>query len=507
MCTMYPIIFALLLSASWLLPGNVPDYQRFEFNTTHTIRNLFWIDQNCDSYQDLFLMCGDVNQREPRELLIFLQSKDGFKNNPDFTIQFPKNAIAFDVGDIGSLSQGPAIVFCDGQGLSYFPWQKDKFDCHPRRLCTLPSIYELPSLAAPIHVALFKQNQSEKKQLLCLPDYHQLHLLAAWLPGGIEQNHPISLSIMSTLSSDYEAETDDYDPVTCSQRLLLRVPKLFFGRFDTDEFDDLAAVVKDRITVFPGLANGSFSPTAGFQTILNLSSQDEQGFIKPNFQIHLADANGDGLLDALVSNASMKTNRSSTKIYLFLNQSGKLGEKPDQVILFANTMGNNIDFKDVNQDKCIDLIIPSANMSLMQFIKILISQKLDYSKNIHLWKNGGYQQKPDISLSGQVRFNLENPNDLAGTFFYAGSDFNGDDRFDLLKSDSDKKYIAIFLGINSRELFEAKAARELQEEKVPSDIDCRDINSDKLADLSYRYDLKNCKQAVVWISQTGEPGK
>ena len=335
---------------------------------------------------------------------------------------------------------------------------------------------------------------------LCIPAYTKLYIID---PSGKEafQNPTVlSLPVMTSLGTAEEMSSENYDPVTLSQRLLIRVPKLFFKRFDADDKTDIIAVVKDRISVFRGKQDGGYESSPFLNTTLNLSAGDDSGFIRPNFKVHIADADGDARQDILVTNARMKTQNSSTKVYLFINRAGKIPDSPDQVILFPNTMGNNIDFRDLDRDGSVDLVIPSANMSLFQFLKILISQRLNYTKNIHLWRKDGFKKSPHLKLEAEARFNLENPDDLQGAFFYMKGDVNGDGFLDLVKSDSDRGRITIRLGLKGNALFEKKSSIMLKEKKVPTEIYFKDLNNDNCDEMIYREGIKSARKLVVWLT-------
>jgi hypothetical protein len=430
-----------------------------------------------------------------------LQRADGFSGQRDAVIRFPKDAVAYDVGPLPGRGDGPAIIFMSARGLFYYPCYKGIYKQTPQQLSSLPTIYVVPPQDGPVRVRMFYVLDQRKSAIICVPGHTHLHMMDPGKPETFTNPVRLSLPVMTTLGSIEEGGGEDYDPITLSQRLVIRVPRLFFKRFDQDQISDLIAVVKDRITVFKGLETGLFKEKPMYQTTLNLSIGDDTGFIRPNFKIHVADASGDGQQDILVTSARMKTQNTSTKVYLFINQNGSLPDSPNQVILFANTMGNNMDFQDINGDGSVDLVIPSAKLSLFQFVKILLSQKLDYTKNIHLWKKGGYTKKPDLQLKAQARFNLENPNDLQGAFFYLDGDLNGDGTSDLLKSDSDTGKITVRLGQKGKGiLYTPFIFTELKEKNIPSDIDLLDINADKHDEIIYRWDLKAPKKLIIWMS-------
>ena len=477
-------------------------FKRFEINTVDTIRDAYFRDINNDGLKDLFITTRDTAKKEMKKLSIYLQRSGGFSDQADTVIKFPKDAVIYDVGHLPGHGDGPAIIFQSAKGLSYYSCQKGTYNQIPQTLSHVSSIYVVPPQNSPIRAQMFHTINRINSSIICIPGHTHLLIIDSSKPDTFENPLQLPLPVMTSLGSNEEKDGGDYDPITLAQRLVIRVPKLFFKRFDKDQTEDLIAVVKDRITVFKGLKKGLFQAKPIYQTSLNLSSGDESGFIKPNFMVHVADANGDGQQDVLVTSARMKTQNSSTKVYLFVNQNGMLPDSPNQVILFANTMGNNMDFQDINGDGSVDLVIPSAKLSLFQFVKILLSQKLNYTKNIHLWQTEGYSKKPDVQLKAQARFNLENPDDLQGAFFYLDGDMNGDGVKDLLKSDSDSGKITIRLGQKgSDKLFSPLIFTELKEKQIPSEIEMLDINDDRHDEIIYRYGFKAPKKLVIWISR------
>ncbi|MCP5048102.1 MAG: VCBS repeat-containing protein [bacterium] len=481
-------------------------FHRIEIDMDVSIEDIFTEDLDGADGRDLLVVTKAVRGKQDKRLHIYFQTRSGFPTQPDQVLEFDKRAVVFEPVDISDQHKGKELLFLTGNSLEYYYLENNRYRLEPRQLAALSSVFLAPSKEGPVRGQLVRFIGENNSPVIFIPGPAAMTLLKKNAGGQFKPFQQLNIVPSFRTSSHYNLHRTDSPGENFSQKIVIRVPRIYLEDFDGDKDKDIISIVKDRIEVFFNKGEGEFSQTPGFGIDLELLTETEkEKFFVPNTSKNVIDLDGNGLADIAVTKTSFKATGSLTKIYFYINKKGKIEAKPDQVMMLGNSINIPV-LRDLNGDGHKDLVTPEAKMGLLQIIKILISGKLSYRQSVYLSKNGKFAAEPDLRLKAEARFDLENPQDMEGEFIYFGNDFNGDSVKDLLRTESSTSKMLIFYGVpGSKTLFSPKPAYEIKEALMPRECLIHDLNGDKISDIIFDYRKNKKKKVVVFLSKVNEP--
>jgi len=479
-------------------------FNRFEFSVKNTIEDVFTDDLNKDNLEDLLVV---TESSEKREMYIYFQKRTGYSSKPDQILSFDRRAIFFDFGDITDIHKGKEIVCLTKKSIFYYYFKDGLYQKKPERLMELSSIFQSTSKECPVRTKFIFNVKNENSSMILIPNIDDMILYKRAENGEFKKSQKRKIKPHFITSSNLNPYKNDSEHENFSQKVNIRVPRIYLKDFNGDKTKDILSIYEDKIKVFFfNNVNGRYSVEPDFEICLEvLTKEEKERLLKPFFYIETVDLNNNGLMDIIVTKAAVKVTSSMTKIYIYLNKKGKIGSTPDQIMILDNTLGYPR-FEDLNNDGFKDLIVDELNMGLFQLIKILITNKASFKENIYLRKEDRYGPKADFKLKGNVRFDLEISEKNQSEFMCFDGDFTGDSVKDFFKTNIDKDKICIFKGnLGKKNLYSKNPDYESKESILPGDFIIKDLNGDKIQDVIFDYrKIKMREKHIVILLSKGK---
>ncbi|MCX7974542.1 MAG: VCBS repeat-containing protein [Candidatus Aminicenantes bacterium] len=472
-------------------------FNRFELKFDQYVEDIAFEDINEDQLKDIFLFTK-VNDK--KELHLFFQSKHGFSLTPSQTLAFEDKAIIFDVANLLDQYPGKEIVFLTSSALKSYCFQNGSYSREPIKLMDISSLFQFPSPESPVRSKFIWNIGGET--YLFIPAPGSLKILGKNKNetfGEIQQIHlePI-FSVRSHLRISEDLETYE----SFSQKVIIQVPRLYLEDFNGDGRKDLLSLFEDKIKVFYQHENKIFSEEPNFELELGVLTDEEKKSSSPPFYKVLAmDLNNDNLIDLLASKSQIRTMKSLSKLYIYLNKKGKIEPTPDQILVNESFFGFP-EVLDVNGDHYQDLVISEIKMGLFQIFKMLLTKKITYEDVIFLGKNGRFPLIPASRIRSEVIVDFDNPEKSEGDVAFFNGDFNRDGIKDVLRKIEGKNEITISLGrLEGKDLKFSDKATYLIKEELSSRVILEDLNQDNVTDLVLDFRKDKKKKIVIFLSK------
>ena len=262
-------------------------------------------------------------------------------------------------------------------------------------------------------------------------------------------------------------------------QVFLDVPILAAGDVDGDGRTDLSASSRHDVRVFLRREDGSYPRTPDRLIELGLVSEQDHLRGSGTVRVQLVELNGDGLLDAIISEVSGALTDARTRTTIHINRgSGWNLEEPDQV-LEANKSWTADQIIDLDGDRVPELVRLRIPVTVLEVVEMLITRAVDVEVGIHkIDETGAFAADPWVKRKLDIPFSFETgrPRGFIPTL---NADLNGDGLRDFLSSGKGDR-IEVFLGAVDGG-FKKRHARQ----DVPSGGRVRfgDLNRDGLADF------------------------
>ncbi len=475
-------------------------FEKSEMKFDDLMDDIFFEDLDNNDLKDIVIQ---TNTLKNKKLLIFFQNRDGFNSAPSQILNMDENAIIFDVGNITNQYPGKEIVYLTSSSLRYYYLKDNFYNPESIKLIDISSIFLSPSPESPVRCEfIWDLNEDKLDELYVLkPNY--LTLLSGEKNGVFKETQKIGLNPIFSIRSPLRFSSEDLEvPENFSQKIITRVPVLYFEDFNGDKRKDIISIFKDKIKVFLQNEKREFSKEPDFEINLDILSEEEKKKIPPpSYSVDAIDLNNNGLIDIVVSKSQLQTMGSLSKIYIHLNKEGKISLTPDQILVNDSAFGHPA-ILDINGDNHKDLIISEAKMGIFQILKVLITKKLTYENAIYLGQSGKYPKLPATKVKSKIRFDFEKLERTEGEIAYFSGDFNKDGIKDVLKKIDEKNMLAIFLGVSGarKKIFSKKASYRVKAE-LPSEIIIEDLNNDKVSDIIFDFRRDEKKKLVLFLSK------
>jgi len=337
-------------------------FNRYELKFEHTIEDIFTDKLNNDGLADLLVL---TNSPESKILNIYFQKEKGFSNSPDQRLHFDEKAIIFCCGEVTDRYQGKEIVYLTRKGIYYYFLKGNLYNTESEHLMDKSSIYLSKSEESPVRSNFILKIPKENNTIIFIPEAQKLTLCRKGENKDFQEYQKINLAPVFTISSWLKPHKDDLDVEMFSNKVIVRVPRIYHKDFNGDKKNDLISVYKDKLEVFLQGEKGVFSLEPNFKIGLAvLTEEEKEKILRPNFTVKVVELNNDGLMDVVVTKTTIKSSSSLTKIYVYQNKGGKIKVTPDQIMVLDNCLGAP-NFCDLNNDGKKDLIVYFLN----QFLK------------------------------------------------------------------------------------------------------------------------------------------
>jgi len=256
-------------------------------------------------------------------------------------------------------------------------------------------------------------------------------------------------------------------------------PRIELGDVDGDGLLDVVTSQRHEIRVFRQRAGGALAPVADRVVPLRRLSAADHVRGSGSVRSALADLDGDGRVDLLITHAAegLLDARSETRVHLNRDGAWNLAE-PDQRFTTAGGFATE-ELVDLDGDGALELVSVRVPLGLLELAEMLVTRSVDAHVAIRQRTPGGPSaDAPSYRRKFSVPFSFETfrPRGFIGN---VATDWNGDGLRDLLLS-GDGEALEVYLGAEERP-FAKRAGRQGLD--TDGRLRAGDLDGDGLADF------------------------
>lgn len=469
-------------------------------------------DLDGDGKKDLVIpFVSGAAPAQKRALAIFWNGPQGLAAKPDLILSADEDrACAFDLASIGG-QPGDAVLFATDHGVIARSLRGRALGpkvmlAEGPTLFVEPDKGELPrlTLVQPLGAGL---------QALLVPRLDGLLVLVAQ-PGNNAGVFTRSALLPVQLEASYSRRRRislGRGPGGYLAPINARFvfPAVHLADFDGDGLLDLFLAQEDRITVFKQGAGGAFKEQPDYARDFAIRTAEERKESFSPAAVMVRDIDGDGRADLVVRKQVSQglASATTTSLVFFGQPGGGYGKTADQVLRHEGASGVEVQLADVTADGRPDLVVPSVNIGVFAIIRIITSKTLKMNFQVFAFdpKTRKFDSKP--SAERELRFKISTDGQADSQAVDLFGDYDGDGRPDLVYGTEDDE-LSIFRGQPGGALFEEDAAEKIEVrafgEVLP--VDLTGAGRDDLV-LHYPSTKGRRGEVVVLLNQGGWPPK
>ena len=440
-------------------------------------------DFDGDGRADLLVIAvAGVPPDETRTIRVRYQGADGsLSDTPDFEAPLPRAAAAYDVAEVDA-RRGAELVLLGRDGLILLSLAG-----------RTPSWREMPSPVTPTAAILPDERGIERLRLV-RPELGGVRLLVPALGDAVVLGPDGELLGRLRVGgrANYFASPRPGPLASESEiDIYFDVPHLDVADVDGDGRADIIASTRHELRVFRQRADGHFPSDPDRQLPLHLISADDHVRNSGLVRVAVADIDGDGRGDLLVTRSSGGLLRAVTQTRIHRNRDGVWDlEHPDQVFESrgAAVIDELIDLDGDGRAELLRVVTPLGLVDLAQFF---LQRAIDADASIYrAAADGRFASKPAYEHDFSLGMNFETMR-LRGFVPTLEVDVNGDGEKDLVAS-GDGSALEIYLGGPEYRFAQRQARQELD---TGGRISFGDLDGDGLPDFAI-YDPRRADMPV-----------
>lgn len=418
------LIFMLLISIrGQAQTAPAGRFQRFDFKLKGEITDVITEDLDGDGLDEALAVHVDKATDPPkRYLTIFTQDKNGFdiKRKIDWT--FPATVAVIDVGDVGP-EPGRELAFITEDGVSYALVQGGKVGAL-KDLFPAPSMVAIAYERGVPYYNFVRDYTGDGKDDVLVVGFAKTVFAKQTAPGEFVRQELKLRPRMDIQAFDVGKLLGDSESPMF--RVAYYAPQINILDTNADKLTDLVINFGAKVLVFTQNAQGfSTQPAQAYNLkLLEEQEQRRENRNRPNFAF--ADLDQDGRMDVIASQSHGGLSNRTSRTALYWGKGNDLSKnKPSQEFKMENTV-MSVFVRDVNNDRLLDLIIPTMNLGAWMAGKVLITGGITVTWNIFLQQPGHkFNTAPDRSFNTDLKFNISKFQLDSGIPNVFG-DFNGD---------------------------------------------------------------------------------
>ncbi len=478
-------IFLFLIHPFFVFAQNESKFEIQNIQLSDKITKYEILDLNGDSLKEIIVFTQHGKGKKTKQIInILWQTEAGFSEQTIQSFTPKKEIILFDFGDV-TPDLGKEFVFLTKYGVYYYQLKsKQEYDLNKKILTKTSSIFKNADQGNIFYWDFVKDINDDNKPEILIPQFNNYLIFARTDSNGWTIQSQLRLPSKTNISS-FKDLSVSYRPI-----------KLYFADCNSDGLKDILARDRDEFSLFYQKPNGSYPGQPDLTFDMQFHNEDKKR--GENIDIHhLKDMNGDGLIDMLAMKISARESvfnpQSQIQIYFGKKNEKRLfALKPDQIIVSS---GIQVDEQllDFNNDKRIDLAVPSIKLGLMRIIKMLLTKSVTMGIKIYQMNElGNYPEQPNLEKSLTLKFSFsmdENSAEAGGMVpvFDLEGDFNGDKYLDLISAVNQKKF-NIYYGSEKKVLSDrAKIDFDVQLPKNGNSLQVNDLDNNGKSDIIIIY--------------------
>ena len=451
-----------------------------------------------------------VPPAQKRFIAIFWNGARGLSPKPDLVLPLEgEAACAFDVAEVDG-QPGDELLLIGPRGVTARSF-RGRVAGEPTVLTGEVTLFVEPDKGELPRVPLV-QPLGQGVQALLLPKPGALSVLvrapgkeSAWTRAGLL---PVPLEAGYTRrrrGMSISRGTGGFFPAIAAR---FNFPAVHLADLDGDGLVDLFVAQEDRVTVFRQGPGATFKDQPDYLRDFAIRTPEE---LKESFSpaaIMVRDIDGDGRADLIVrKQVSQGLASATTTSFVFFGRQGGFANTADQVLRHEGASGVEVELADLTGDGRPDLIVPSVNIGLFAIIRILTSKTLKMNFQVFPFEKEQRRFAEKASAERELRFKISTDGQADSQAASLFGDYDGDGRPDLVYGTDDEE-LSIFRGQPGGALFEEDASEKI-EVRAHGDVLPVDLAGTGRADLLLRF--PNTKghrgEIVVLHNQGGWPAR
>ena len=474
----------IALLAAALLAAQDPSYDTIELETGVLTHHVEARDLNGDGRPDLLIQNG-------RDLQVFLQDKGTYATKPAQVLRLDASVFLWTFAALDG-QKHPAIFTAGSRAIQAIPFDGAAFGA-ARDIVVHPSMFEgtVADTRAPLLTEFAPDLDKDGRSEVLLFQEDEIFVMKQH-PGGefrCLQKLPVPMDVATIV------------PWAPHQKLTqsIGVPLLSFGDTDGNGRIDIAYYREESIGVFRQQGDGGFQ-FAESKDLATEKRRRRNRFVQFDVPPHVADFNGDGLLDVALIYPS------KGRVNVYYGRAGR-GDwtQPDQVMNVADGWSTGIYLEDLSGRGKLDLVMGVVRkFGISEGIQVFLSGKVDLELHIYpMQEDGRFSKDPVQELKFPIPFSFQVTRDSASLDLVFRPSFRGDFNKDGLRDmlvRVDERTLRIYPGVKERII--ADQATGTIAMTPPAGISTTepfvaDLNGDGVSDLVLKHVLVSPAKHVL----------
>ena len=432
-----------LMASLPLIAGDISFRPRQQMRVAGRLKEVRSFDFEGEGRRDIVALSEVREGKRSRwEVSLFVQSERGrFREEPDRVVGLDSAAAVIAPLSLGESRERVLAAVSPG-GVFAVRLDEGGDRAGPIRLAALETPVAVKVDGGPIFCDAIRDWDGDGLDEMVVADFSGLSLLTFAGPGRLTPTARIE--VLPGLRVYHRGGGSNLRrdvPVSFRYDFPVVTP----GEYNGDAKPDLFIRTEERLAVSVQVAKGDYRRPVVVREISRPFEEDDGDDVEVLFG--LADFNGDGLTD--VSEAWWKgTGLTGTRaeIRLFLGGAGGFGGRPDQVIEVEDALPSLLLFEDLDGDGRDEMIVPTMELGLMSFVRILTSGMLRIKARIFDDDPAGvFEDEPRYVHQVSARIDLSGQRNLASGY----GDFNHDGKLDFVFG-TRRDEVSVFEGMGGR---------------------------------------------------------
>jgi len=434
-------------------------------------------DFDGDELTDIVIVYSPIDDIDSRYAGLYLQKgSDGFRPRADYLVPLPPSAVQIDSADIDGDGINEVLLI-DGGGVSYLKYSDGSGLSRPIRLIKENTVFAIPSFTGivvePIAREIISTNNAPE---ILVPINKGYAIYEKTDDGNYQKLNQLNVNIFC--HNDRQGIRSFAGKR--SPQVTIELPRIYNIDGNGDGRPDLYFLWNQKVCTFFQDNTGNYPQDPDVET--RFFNGIQNGYM----QSQLADCNGDGRPDIVVSLTSGGvTNTETTIRYYLADNNGRINRTDLRDVNLSDSHCNLL-VTDFNRDNIPEIVVPAVEMGAIAASKMFLLKKSDLYLLIYPIKNGLPATEPAKRIEYEFRFDFEHPNPTEEISINWSANYNYDVLLDAVFSDGNGRLL--FFWGNDKDYLSRRPDLEITLDH-PSAVYPVHLNKGTLSDLIVEHNL------------------